>query len=175
MARHRQGRDNKLEDKSAPGGPVFSQLPSAELADDRIDDEPRGFVDVGMMATTIGAAAGGYLRDSEANPNDLEQARLRLHDIQVALVALGYNVSERSQSGGGDGIDGIWGPATRDAIAEFQQEHDLSCTGQLDAEAYQAILAAYESSLETVSGEDDVTDNDDCVVTGTQRQRRDSN
>jgi hypothetical protein len=176
MGRHRQDRDGKLEDKSGPGGPVISQLRnSRELPDDRIDDEPRGFTDVAMMATSIGAAASGYLRASEANPNDLEQARLRLHDAQVALVALGYNVSGHDRGGGGDGIDGIWGPATRDAIAEFQEEHDMPRTGQLDSETYQAILGAHESALETVSSDNDQLDADEWTVLDSARTRRDEN
>ncbi len=176
MGRHRNDRDGKLEDRSDSGGPVISQVPtSRELPDDRIDDEPLGFTDVAMMATSIGAAASGYLRASEANPNDLEQARLRLHDVQVALVALGYDVSGRGRGGGGDGIDGIWGPATRDAIAEFQDEHDLPRSGQLDSDTYQAILAAHESSLEAVAVDDEVAENDEWSTLLSARTRREQN
>ena len=176
MGRHRNDRDGKLDDRSDDGGPVISQVPtSRELPDDRIDDEPAGFSDVAMMATSIGAAASGYLRASEANPNDLEQARLRLHDIQVALVALGYDVSGHRRGGGGDGIDGVWGPATRDAIAEFQDEHDLPRSGQLDSDTYQAILAAHESALEGVVADDDLAENDAWSVLGSTRTRREQN
>lgn len=153
MARHRN-RDERLEDHSAPGGPVIEEVPTLERDPDaRISAEPAGFQDVAQMSTTIGAAAGGYLRDDESDPNDLEQARLRLHDIQVALVALGYDVSSGSRGGGGDGIDGMWGPATRDAVADFQDEHDLPATGQLDSDTYQAILGAYETALESAGGD----------------------
>lgn len=174
MGRHRHDGDNKLDGKS--GGPVISQLrTSSELPDDRVDDEPRGFTDVAAMATSIGAAASGYLRASEANPNDLEQARLRLHDTQVALVALGYDVSGKGRGGGGDGIDGIWGPATRNAIAEFQDEHDMARTGQLDSETYQAILAAHESAVETVTADDDSADPDEWAVMTPSRGKHDEN
>jgi hypothetical protein len=176
MVRHRNNRDGKLDDRSGPGGPVISQVPtSRELPDDRIDDEPRGFTDVAMMATSIGAAASGYLRATEANPNDLEQARLRLHDAQVALVALGYNVSGRARGGGGDGIHGVGGPATRDAIAEFQEEHDMARTGQLDSETYQAILAAHESALEGVIADDDLAEQDEWSILRSSRTRREQN
>jgi peptidoglycan hydrolase-like protein with peptidoglycan-binding domain len=155
---------------------VISQLPSSrELPDDRIDDEPPGFTDVAMMATSIGAAASGYLRASEANPNDLEQARLRLHDVQIALVALGHDVSGRGRGGGGDGIDGIWGPATRDAIAEFQAEHDMPQSGQLDSDTYQAILAAHESAVEAGASGDDGTDYDEWSSLRSARTRHEQN
>ncbi|HSI03171.1 MAG: peptidoglycan-binding protein [Myxococcota bacterium] len=176
MGRHRNDRDGKLDDRSDSGGPVISQLPSSrELPDDRIDDEPPGFTDVAMMATSIGAAASGYLRASEANPNDLEQARLRLHDIQVALVALGYDVSGRGRGGGGDGIDGVWGPATRNAIAEFQDEHDMPRSGQLDSDTYQAILAAHESAVEAVATDDDIFEGDQWSSVRSARTRREEN
>ncbi len=176
MGRHRNARGGKLKDASDRGGPVISQVPSSrELPDDRIADEPAGFTDVAAMATSIGAAASGYLRASEANPNDLEQARLRLHDIQVALVALGYDVSGRGRGGGGDGIDGVWGPATRNAIAEFQDEHDMARTGQLDSETYQAILAAHESALEAVAADDDLGESDEWSVLNSTRTRHEQN
>jgi len=163
MARHHRDRDARLEDHSAPGGPVFSQIPAVAdgSPDDRIKDEPLGFTEVARMTTSIGAAAGGYLRQDESDPNDLEQARLRLRDTQVALVALGYDVSTGSRGGGGDGIDGMWGPSTRNAIAEFQDEHDLPRSGQLNSETYEAILAEYESSLDAVAEDADVADDDE--------------
>lgn len=176
MGRHRNDRDGKLDDRTDQSGPVISQVPSsAELPDDRIDDEPLGFTEVSMMATSIGAAASGYLRATEANPNDLEQARLRLHDVQVALVALGYDVSGRGRGGGGDGIDGIWGPATRDAIAAFQDEHDLPRSGQLDSETYQAILAAHESAVESGATDEDLSDYDEWSSLRASRARHEEN
>lgn len=177
MGRHRNERDGKLEDQSARGGPVISQVPtSRERPDDRISDEPAGFSEVASMATSIGAAASGYLRASESNPNDLEQARLRLHDIQVALVALGYDVSGKGRGGGGDGIDGVWGPATRDAIAEFQEEHDMARTGQLDSDTYQAILAEHETAVESSSStEDEVAEKEEWTVLNSARTRQEEN
>lgn len=153
MARHRN-RDQGLEDHSGPGGPVIEEVPTLEQNPDaRIGDEPAGYRDVEQMSSSLGEAAEGYLRNDETDPNDLEQARLRLHDIQVALVALGYDVSATNRGGGGDGIDGMWGPATREAVLEFQDEHDLPATGEIDSDTYQAILAAYETSLQAAAGD----------------------
>jgi hypothetical protein len=143
-------------------GPVVSEVPvGGERPDERVGDAPRGLVDVQNMSTTIGAASGGYLRETEADPDDLEQARLRLRDAQIALVSLGYDVSDGNTGGGGDGIDGMWGPTTRDAIAEFQGEHELPRTGQLDSDTYEALLGAYETALEAEGGDPEMVDEDD--------------
>jgi len=42
---------------------------------------------------------------------------------QIALKELGYNPGP---------IDGVLGPATRDAIRQFQRDHGLAVTGQFN-------------------------------------------
>lgn len=131
----------------------MEEVPTLENnPDSRVVDEAPGYLDVQNMSTSIGVAAEGYPRDDESDPNDLEQARLRVHDVQVALVGLGYDVSVVNRGGGGDGIDGMWGPGTREAVRAFQDEHELTANGELDSDTYQAILAAYETALESGAG-----------------------
>jgi peptidoglycan hydrolase-like protein with peptidoglycan-binding domain len=44
------------------------------------------------------------------------------------------------QQGMYDGqIDGVWGPATQTAVRSYQQQHNLSTTGQLDADTLASL------------------------------------
>jgi len=97
---------------------------------------------VHAYGTTLGAAASGVLMDV-----DIDEARQRLRDAQTALVALGYAVGDGDDPAAA--IDGVWGPATRDAVAEFQDEHDLDGNGQLDGDTYELLLNNYEEALST--------------------------
>jgi peptidoglycan hydrolase-like protein with peptidoglycan-binding domain len=36
-------------------------------------------------------------------------------------------------------IDGVWGPATQTAVRTYQQQHNLSATGQLDADTLASL------------------------------------
>lgn len=141
--RRRSQRERELRETGPAAEPQALQGPDV---DERIEDEPPGYLEVEEMDTTIGAASGGYLTDESD-----ENARLRLHDVQVALVAMGYDITGGEASDPTDGIDDTWGPATRDAIAQFQEEHGLPRIGQLDATTYEAILGVYETGLETQS------------------------
>ncbi len=114
--------------------------PAATVStDDLVTSQPPGIEDVRDMQTTVGAASSGVLLEE-----DLEQARLRLHDVQVILTELDYLGTDH----GSLEVDGSWGPRTRDAIASFQADHDLPETGQLDSDTYEALLAAHEAALE---------------------------
>ncbi|HET6345521.1 MAG TPA: peptidoglycan-binding domain-containing protein [Myxococcota bacterium] len=106
-------------------------LTSARQAVDRYD-------------TTLGAAASGVKTDI-----DIEAARLRLRDVQTALVGLGYKIGRHDDPAAP--IDGTWGPETRDTIAAFQDDHGLDATGQIDGETYEAVLSAYDDALGTRS------------------------
>jgi len=101
-----------------------------------------GIDDVEDFGTSIGAAARGAVASV-----DLDEARLRLRDAQTALVSLGYLI--RTGEDPATGIDGIWSDATRDAVAQFQEEYDLERSGQLDRDTYEALLEAYEQALGT--------------------------
>ena len=50
--------------------------------------------------------------------------------VQDELTRLGYSPGP---------IDGVIGPQTRDAIADFQNDHRLPVTGQIDAPLLQAL------------------------------------
>jgi peptidoglycan hydrolase-like protein with peptidoglycan-binding domain len=43
--------------------------------------------------------------------------------------------------------DGIYGPATRSAVAKFQRLHGLSVTGVTDQQTWEQIVAEYEPAL----------------------------
>jgi hypothetical protein len=132
---------------SEPSKPKRSERVFGEsvppVSTDDIADQPLGIQDVRDMQTTVGAASSGYLVEE-----DVDQARLRMHDVQVILTELDYLPIEH----GGVNVDGVWGPLTRDAIAAFQADHGMPQNGQLDAETYEALLAAHESALEPLSG-----------------------
>jgi len=51
--------------------------------------------------------------------------------VQKVLKELGYNPGP---------VDGIWGPLTRDAIIDYQQNNALSETGKLNLETKQLLL-----------------------------------
>ena len=102
--------------------------------------------------STLGAAATGIFTDV-----DIEEARQRLRDVQIALLGLGYKIGDSDDPAAA--VDGLWGPAMREAVATFQEDHDLDVTGQLDPETYEGILAADEEGLSiqgVVPPEDDV-------------------
>jgi hypothetical protein len=107
---------------------------------DPVEAEPAGLQEVKDLETSLGAAASGVLLDE-----DLENAKQRLHDAQVILAELGYLNGDRGDPG--EGVDGVWGPKTRDAVAEFQADHGLDASAQIDAETYEALLAEHEVAL----------------------------
>ena len=80
----------------------------------------------------------------------IDETRQLLRDAKSALAVLGFSL---------ESTDGGWDAATRAAVAQFQQEHDLPCTDHLDSDTYEALMEAYEQALEThadgADGEDD--------------------
>ncbi len=150
--RSEPGREPDVEAIPDEGTP---ELPDPEaLRVDRsipVDDvaaQPAGMEEVRDLDTTIGAASSGVLLDV-----DVEQARQRLHDVQVILIELGYFADRDS---GRDVADGVWGPETRDAVAAFQADHDLDASGQVDSDTYEALLAEHELALGTRAPGEDV-------------------
>jgi len=69
--------------------------------------------------------------DGSIEPN--QDARL----IQELLVLAGYNVS----------IDGLYGPATRRAVVEFQRKNDLLSTGVVDALTFALLKAPLDYAV----------------------------
>ena len=59
-----------------------------------------------------------------------------VHDLQTFLRTL---LPER-----GLGVDGIYGPETRDAVAEYQSQQGLPATGIADEETWIALKKAYQ-------------------------------
>ena len=115
---------------------------------DDVAAQPAGMEEVKDLDTTFGAASSGVLLDV-----DVEEARLRLHDVQVILIELGYFADGDS---GRVVTDGVWAPETRDAVAAFQADHDLDASGQIDSETYEALLAEHELALGTRAPGEDV-------------------
>lgn len=128
-----------------------NHVPLPEMPDP-IPSEPGDMEEVRRMRSTVGAAAGGHIPEE-----DIEEARLRLHDAQVALSALGYDrvTGEHERPLATDGTNGVWDNDTANALSAFQRDHDLEITGQLDAETYQALMGEYETGLETESRRDE--------------------
>ncbi|OQW55440.1 MAG: hypothetical protein A4S17_06165 [Proteobacteria bacterium HN_bin10] len=63
----------------------------------------------------------------------------RVRELQRALAELGYPVGA---------ADGIFGPATRRAVVNFQNEHGLETTGAVDQATQAAITAALGGPVE---------------------------
>lgn len=81
------------------------------------------------------AEAGEPLTESEQQASDAEEALAlslrQRRNLQIRMRLMGHNPS---------GIDGVFGPNTRDAIAELQQASDLPATGYIDTETRSLIL-----------------------------------
>lgn len=107
--------------------------------------------DIDREGGDLGATSTGAFKDV-----DVETAQQRVRDAQVALVAIGYALVDDRTHDPAKGIDGIWGPTTRDTILQFQGDYGLEETGRLDAETYEELLGSYEQALSVQSaGETD--------------------
>lgn len=60
---------------------------------------------------------------------DANVSQAHITDTQQALRDEGFAVS----------VDGVWGPSTARAVAEFQQQNELPVTGQLDNQTLAAL------------------------------------
>lgn len=109
----------------------------AGTLDEEILDAPPGGLELEEERGTIGSESGEYF----TTPEESEQARLRVHDVQVALAALGYLEA--------DLISDRWDLPAKDALATFQADAGFPITGQLDPDSYEELLGAYEAGLET--------------------------
>ena len=142
MASHSTGQHSSRGLDQGPEDAQLSRIDGEEDATDATLVAKMGGDAVDAYGTSLGEAASGVLRNV-----DIDEARQRLRDAQTALVALGYRIGEDDDPA--SGIDGIWGPETRDAIAAFQSDRGDKATGQLDGDTYEALLNAYEEALST--------------------------
>ena len=83
-------------------------------------------VSVGLQSTGVLDSVTAHLLDLGPAPAlpTRGQRGDAVADVQRALIASGISVR--------GGADGIFGPVTSDAIARYQERHDLSVTGRLD-------------------------------------------
>ncbi len=70
---------------------------------------------------------------------------------QTALVSLGYDIGRFGPYA--NGVDGVLGPRTSEALQRFQTEQGLSSTGTLTAETATRLLAHGKPSLDRVSAD----------------------
>jgi membrane-bound lytic murein transglycosylase B len=85
---------------------------------------------VGRLADEI-AGAGSLRRPPPANA--LRLTREEVRQLQIDLAALGFDAGEP---------DGVFGPATRSALSQFQRSQDRIADGYADADSVEAVRAA---------------------------------
>ena len=68
------------------------------------------------------------------------QDRADVKEMQLNLIALGYELGER-------GADGDFGPKTFDAVKSFQHDKGLPETGEYDAVTHAAVMSALEAPV----------------------------
>ena len=81
------------------------------------------------MATVMGACLLLSAHDASAAAIALTVGNVQI--VQARLESLGYFT---------DGENGVMGPATRDAIANFQRDHGLFANAELDYPTYQVLM-----------------------------------
>jgi len=78
------------------------------------------------------AAAPSYGSGSEMTPST-QSAELTPDSIRSVQQALQQDGLYHGQ------VDGAWGPGTRSAVRSYQQQHNLTVTGQLDPDTMTSI------------------------------------
>jgi hypothetical protein len=89
-----------------------------------------------LLAVAIAAAGPGGGLDApgaRAGTEDIAATRAEVRQVQRQLNALGYDAGP---------VDGLYGQATRQAILQFERDHDLPTIGIPDAEVRERIAAA---------------------------------
>ena len=95
------------------------------------------------MGNDLAAAASGHLRGV-----DMENARLRLRDVQTALLSLGYSLDDDE-----DPVEHIEKGDSRalsETVRLFQDEYDLDVTGRIDRDTYETLMRNYDQALGVV-------------------------
>ncbi len=85
---------------------------------------------VGRLADQI-AGGGPLTRPPRADAQRITRDEVR--ELQRDLAALGFDAGA---------ADGIFGPASRRALSQFQRQHDMVADGHLDSEALNAVRRA---------------------------------
>jgi hypothetical protein len=81
-------------------------------------------------AYPYGYYTGGQPDDNTAPPNGAAVADTTVQAVQTELTQLGYYNGP---------VDGIFGPATRDAVAKYQMDKQLEVTGSLSPDTLQSL------------------------------------
>ena len=113
--------------------PIFEQqakLCAAHFRDERPKCNAGGS---GAATPEAGGAAGGDRLAETGAPRDEALTRERRIQVQRGLAALGFEAGP---------ADGMFGPRTRSAIREWQQDKGLEATGYLTADETEALAAA---------------------------------
>jgi hypothetical protein len=95
---------------------------------------------IAAMGNDLARAASGDNRDV-----DMDSARLRLRDVQTALVSLGFTLADEHNAV--EHIEQGDSRALTECVRQFQDENDLEMTGIIDRETYGAIMGAFEGAL----------------------------
>lgn len=150
-------------DAMSPQNPSFDALGDVQDASGESTVEVGGQL-IEAMGNDLAAAASGHLKDV-----DMDNARLRLRDVQTALVSLGYSLDDNE-----DDVEHIESGDSRalsETVRVFQDENDLEVSGRIDRETYEAIMSHFEQALGVVDpgGEQDdfhLLQTDDGEATG---------
>ena len=98
-----------------------------------------------MLAAVVTApGAEPSFRPATGEAHAAERADGVLRAVQERLVARGYPAGYP---------DGVWGEQSADALRQFQEDHGLPPTGELDDETA-ALLFAEDDELQLVAGHD---------------------
>jgi hypothetical protein len=100
----------------------------------------------GPIGAVVGAGVGGYAGHYETEPGGIA-ANTNANGHVTGAPASSPVVRSAQQAlndrGYGAGpTDGVYGPATRDAVVQFQQDQGLARTGTLDAPTLSALGVA---------------------------------
>ncbi len=110
-------------------GPAFIAYPNFDTLL-RYNNSTSYALGVSYLAKALegsGALPGGW---PEGNP---PLGRAHARDLQAALTALGFSTQ---------GIDGVVGPNTRNALRAFQQSKGIEPDGYAGAEAYEQVIGS---------------------------------
>ncbi|MBN9509662.1 MAG: peptidoglycan-binding protein [Alphaproteobacteria bacterium] len=84
------------------------------------------------------SASSSPQQQPQAPPRPIRLGPAAMRNVQGRLQALGFYHGA---------VDGLWGPATQEAITAFQRDHDLNVTGRLDPATVSAMgLDPYDPS-----------------------------
>lgn len=127
-----------------------TQSEDAAMSQENSTAEEGGQI-IEAMGNDLAAAASGHLREV-----DMDNARLRLRDVQTALISLGYTMDDDENDV--EHIESGDSRALSETIRLFQDENDLEVTGRIDRDTYETIMRSYEQALGVVDHGDQEDD-----------------